>query len=361
MFNMISHRIIFNKRIYNRVIKSFSENLKKEFDEMLKANKISEAELKVKKEAEDKRIKEDLDNMNKEWDDKNKKLKKEWDEKRNIEEDRESENKLNHLKRKLKSAFYFNKSNKTEDHDNNNKNKTKKSKEVPEQEQVSKFSKFVTGFANVWRQTFPGEENIDLLMAKRKQEAIILKSKIKEATDEEAEEIEKNIPEWKRGAVLIIEDSIEQEKVSIFETAKRNLSTHIKNLKLYQDSQQSYENSELKLLMEDLKVSFTNVKENIKESQNPFMVVTRDLADRVSFKSPSSQVITVMRKFDPSFDLLIFEKEVNGIFKQLMTAFINDELDMIKLIAGETALAMLTSEIKSRRERVRHIYLIIEY
>ena len=53
-----------------------------------------------------------------------------------------------------------------------------------------------------------------------------------------------------------------------------------------------------------------------------------------------------------TFDLILFEKEVNGIFSQLMTAFINDDLETVKLVAGEVALAILTNEIKSRRERV---------
>ena len=49
-------------------------------------------------------------------------------------------------------------------------------------------------------------------------------------------------------------------------------------------------------------------------------------------------------------------KEVNAIFKQLLTAFLKDDLDTIRLVAGEMALAMLTNEIKTRRERVNYFY-----
>ena len=88
------------------------------------------------------------------------------------------------------------------------------------------------------------------------------------------------------------------------------------------------------------------------ESQSTLFVVTRNLTDKVKFVSPSSQAIKIMRKHDPGFELYDFEKEVNFIFKQLMTAYINDDLDMIKKLSGETALAVLSSDIKSRRERV---------
>jgi len=153
---------------------------------------------------------------------------------------------------------------------------------------------------------------------------------------------------------MLVMDAGFQEKTSIFETAKRNLKSHVKNLKIYQETQKSLQDSELSLIIDDLKQSYTNVRENLKESQNPFLVVTRDLADKVSFKSPSSLAIKVMRKYDPTFELTTFEKEVDAIFKQLMTAFVRDDLDTVKLVAAESALAILMNEIKSRRERVRN-------
>lgn len=350
----------------NKTFKSKDRlDLKEEFQEMLKETTISEEELKVKKQQEQIKQKESIDQANKDFEKKNQNLKKQWEHKRsNAEEEDESELEINHFKKKIKSAFFFNKSTNqgTEGKEENKGDQEKKeSGNKEEKTEPGRISKIISGFANVWRQTFPGEENVELLLERRKQEALILKSKIKEPTEEEIAAIEAAIPEWKRGAVMLVADSGPQEKMSIFETAKRNLTNHVKNLKVYQETQKSLQDSELSLLIDDLKQSYTNVRENLKESQNSFLVVTRTIADRVSFKSPSSLAIKVMRKYDPSFELSTFEKEVDAIFKQLMTAFIRDDLDTVKLVAAESALAILTNEIKSRRERVRKSFIIFYF
>jgi len=366
----------FNSSQVKRDKKSGTDNmnLKEEFEEMLKTTKISDEELKTKINHEEKKKKETMENINKEWEERNKNLKEEWEEKRNSKDEEnnsESKIKLDHIKKKVKSAFFFNKMNTTEGKtshvESESETKEEKSEETSEKEKKSEnkksqsnssselgsFTKFYKGFINVWKQTFPGEENMDLLFEKRRQEALILKSKIKEATEEEIEQMEAAIPEWKRGAVVLVQDDSSQKiKTSIIDLAKMNLTKHIKNLKIYKEAQISYQNSEISLLMEDMKTSYSNVRDNLQESQNPLLVVSRDLADRVSFKSSSAQATTIMRKYDPNFELILFEKEVNGIFVQLMTAFIKDDLETVRLVAGEVALALLTNEIKSRRERV---------
>ena len=73
---------------------------------------------------------------------------------------------------------------------------------------------------------------MELLLEKRKLEAQILKSKIKEPTEEEIQQIEESIPEWKRGAVVFVMDQPAEETVSFFDVAKRNLKSHVKNLKI---------------------------------------------------------------------------------------------------------------------------------
>jgi hypothetical protein len=255
----------------------------------------------------------------------------------------------------LTLAFNFNKEKpegKEEKIEKNSSDKNEENEKNSETLEPSKISKFLSSFAKVWRETFPGEENVELLLEKRKLEAKILKSKIKEPTEEEIQQIEASVPEWKRGAVVFVLDQPAEETASFFDVAKRNLKSHFKNLKIYKEAQESLKNSELSLLVEDLKTSYTNVRENLKESQNSFFVVSRDLIDRVNFKSPSSLATQVMRKHDPNFELILFEKEVDAIFKQLMMAYVKDDLDTVRLVAGDMALAVLTNDIKSRRERV---------
>ncbi len=343
-------------------------DLRAEFQELLRETTISREEIHKVKLQEENKKKETFAQAEKDWNEKNESLKKEWEQKRSNEDE---DNHVSEAKKNLSAKSSgdngngnkndnedkekINKSDKdNKDDKNSNKkfNMNEKNNKDENKDAVNPFSKFINGFVKVRKQTFPGEQNVDLIFESRKKEAQLLKSKIKEPTEEEIAEIEALIPEWKRGAVVLIADQPHAEKLSIFEQARRNLTIHAKNLKIYQESIKNYQNSEVRLLVNDLKESYTNVKENIKDSQNPFFVVSRDLIDRVPFKSPSALAITIMRKNDPNFDLILFEKEVDGIFKQLMTAFVKDDLDTVKLLAGETALAVLTSELRSRRERV---------
>ena len=137
-------------------------DLKEEFQEMLKETTISEEEVKNRKKEEEMKSKETLDKAKKEWEEKNESLKNEWEKTRsNVEENPESDLKINHLKKKLTSVFYFNKSSKNEEKKGDKENKADKTEEISE---PSKISQFVSGFVKVWKQTFPGEENLELLL-----------------------------------------------------------------------------------------------------------------------------------------------------------------------------------------------------
>lgn len=59
-----------------------------------------------------------------------------------------------------------------------------------------------------------------------------------------------------------------------------------------------------------------------------------------------------MRKFEPDFDLFTFENEVDEVLKQLLNAFLRDDLETVKKLSGNTALGMLQGIIKTRKEMV---------
>jgi hypothetical protein len=323
-------------------------DLKEEFQEMLKETQISEEELTKKKNEEKNKKNESIDQANRDFNKQNEILRNEFEKHREAEGKKEEKEDV-----KLNEASSESSEGNNNKNNKNNKKKSKNDDQGQSEKGPNVISRFLSGFAKVWKQTFPGEENLDLLLEKRKIEAQILKSKIKEATEEEIAEIETSIPEWKRGALILVETEEAKDTSSIFEIARKNLAHHIKSLRIYKETQTKLKDSEISLLMEDFKKSYSNVKDNLKESQNPLFVVSRDLMDRVQFKSTSSQAISIMRKHDPSFELITFEKEVDAIFKQLMDAFFKDKLDIVRSVAGESALAVLTSEIKSRRERVK--------
>lgn len=124
------------------------------------------------------------------------------------------------------------------------------------------------------------------------------------------------IPEWKRGAVVLITaDDLLGDKPSIFETAKNKLKAHIKTTEAYKTFRESSQFKDYQEFREDLKIATANVKEGLEMSQNPLIMMSRDILDRVSFKSSSAEATMIMRKFDPNFNLLDFEKEVDVTMK----------------------------------------------
>ena len=132
-------------------------DLREEFQEMLKETKISDEEVQKMKLNEETKKTESINQAKKEFAEKTEKLKNEFESNRTNTENEKSDN-------KKKSTFNFGK-----EEESNNKN----TEETP-----GAFSKFLTGFKKVWKQTFPGEENLELLIEKRKAEAQFLKSKI---------------------------------------------------------------------------------------------------------------------------------------------------------------------------------------
>lgn len=59
----------------------------------------------------------------------------------------------------------------------------------------------------------------------------------------------------------------------------------------------------------------------------------------------------MIRKHDPYFDLIEFESEVEHIVRQVLNASFRDDIETLKLLACEQALALTTTMIKQRLER----------
>jgi len=75
---------------------------------------------------------------------------------------------------------------KTQEQQNIGQEETNEDKTVKKE---SLGKRFLTGFIDVWNKTFPGEENIETRFEKRREEARLLKEKIKEATEEEIQKV----------------------------------------------------------------------------------------------------------------------------------------------------------------------------
>ena len=99
-----------------------------------------------------------------------------------------------------------------------------------------KSKDYLCKFKDVWAQTFPNSENVvKNKMDKRKERAKIAKEweeKQKEMTQEELDAYMEDIPEWKRGALVVGNPEEEEEKKEapgIFGRVKNKVKSKIDN------------------------------------------------------------------------------------------------------------------------------------
>jgi hypothetical protein len=217
-FNKITYTSFSNKNDY-----------RKQFDAMLKENKLTDEQLAKLKENEEKQTKEELDAAKRRYEEGSDKLKEQFAKMKTgeaIKDNKEYEIEIDveQLKKKFKSVFNFNlqKVKKTDEKTEQPKQEEIKQKEPEVNEQDKKETKeeqgqdqkqeqteeqekketdtkakkeakprsaFFTKLVDLWNHTFPGEQNMEHIMEKRKQQAIFTKDKIKEATPEEIEEV----------------------------------------------------------------------------------------------------------------------------------------------------------------------------
>lgn len=199
---------------------------------------------------------------------------------------------------------------------------------------------------NLMTRTFPSETQIENQMNINKENAIKIKSQLKENSEEEILKYEASIPEWKRNAIIIIESpskSLKKKKSQIIKLISYNpLSRSITSI---------YNKSDLKVLMKDFKQSYSNLKYNLKFTSNPMIMLMRDLIEKAHFKSSVSQATEIMKKYQPNFDVCVFEKEMKIVLKQIFNLYMNDDSKGLQMICGESAYAMFNNEIKTRREK----------
>lgn len=161
----------------------------------------------------------------------------------------------------------------------------KESQEEEKKEEIKKegvVKKLITGFSNVWRQTFPKEKNYTEIMEQKKQEARILKEKIVYAKDdEEVELLQSKVALWKQTAVLLLQAENEVIKESYLNMYSKVISEKIKSSQAYEQVKKSDTYKEYEQFKEDLDVIKTNIRDNISMSYNPAVIVGKDLMVRL--------------------------------------------------------------------------------
>ena len=112
-----------------------------------------------------------------------------------------------------------------------------------------------------------------------------------------------NIPEWKRGALTVSDQTETEEKKGVF----RRMSGKVKEKISSTESAQKFYQSENYQKIQGIKETYSEFKsklnEQIEETQNPVVQGTRRIADIVMTESSCARAIKEMQKYDPTFDL----------------------------------------------------------
>jgi hypothetical protein len=216
--------------------------------------------------------------------------------------------------------------------------------------QTSVFVKAV----NLWKNTFQNETEsfIEHKIQQRKEYALKIKQNLKIIPSTQISLYNSKIPQWKRNALTIISSShnipTHRKANSLFALNPKYVFKRItNNIHLPLFMKHFYYNSNLYPIISDLKQSYSNIKYNFTFSTNPFITIPRKVYDKVRTQLGMNG-INILKKTDPNFTITNFEKEKQVIFKQYLTLSRSNDINTIKKIAGESALAQIKNEIKDR-------------
>lgn len=123
----------------------------------------------------------------------------------------------------------------------------------------------------VWQETFPNQKNTTKAkMEERKERAKIAKEieeKMANMTQEELDAYMEQIPEWKRGALMVAETEEEQmeQRKGVYRRTKEKLSAKINETEAYQRFKKSEEYDNLQKLRNEYAAEYQEFKGNLKE------------------------------------------------------------------------------------------------
>lgn len=212
---------------------------------------------------------------------------------------------------------------------------------------LSSFSmKKLIGFTkDLFYNTFPEDEDPEIIFQKRKQKAI----KALKNTNNLNRKIfiDESIPKYKRTAIINVNNYNKNKRISL----SNIFHSVFYNQWLTRKFNSIYSKSDLKILIGDFKQSYSNIKFNINFSCNPLIAIPRDIIQKIEFTSSTSYMIDIMRKYDKNFSLNNLENEVKGVFAQLLEYSKEENYEKMKLVSSESALALIKNEIKERKNK----------
>eukprot|EP00347_Sterkiella_histriomuscorum_P003414 403364389 len=212
----------------------------------------------------------------------------------------------------------------------------------------SSTSKSVSYIAAVWKETFPNEQRQARdKLEQRRQKAI--EQKQWEEQEAFGEEEYDKIPEWKRGSIVLSDQQEPEKKKGIFRRMTGKVADKIKQTDTAKQFQESEQYKQLQSIQNQYSEFRSALKEQVEETQNPFVQGTRRIADVVLTESSCARAIQEMQKYDPEFDLNNLAAEFQEIFKEFYCNYLSDNVEYLEKVCGNAGLAVTKSEVKRRQ------------
>lgn len=172
--------------------------------------------------------------------------------------------------------------------------------------------------------------------------------KEQEENEEWIEAQQENIPEWKRGAIQVVDTQVPEEKKGFFSRWTNKVKSKLSST---DSAKQFYESENYKQIQEvqaNYKEFRTKLSEQIEETQNPLVQGTRRVTDFVTTESTTARATKEMLKYDPEFNLNDLGYEAQEIFKEFYCNYLAGNLDYIEKVCGGPGLAIAKTEVKRR-------------
>jgi len=200
-----------------------------------------------------------------------------------------------------------------------------------------------------WEQTFPSDRyKVKAEMAKKEAKAQAEReAQQKVYTEEELEQIQGEIPDWKRTSLTAYAESVEEDS-SITSRVGNKLKEKFNQTKIARTLYQTEQYKEYEEFKKEMSQFQEDLKDHMSQSQNPALIASMSLYGKATSESSTAMAIREMKKYQKDFDVFNLERDVRGIFEDVFNAYLAHDLTYIEKTCEDAGLAYFKTMLKKR-------------
>lgn len=156
-------------------------------------------------------------------------------------------------------------------------------------------------------------------------------------------EFEDQIPDWKKGALENVARTQEIADLGYRNKFMGKLSTYFQRA-IENDEEYEKMIQEMDKMKNSLKEIKHNVSDKLQSSDVEMVKKGFDIYEK-TIKNMGSKTMDAIRKWDPEFDLLEFEREAQYIFEEVYAKFLEHDVEYLEGVCANEALGYFKSMI----------------